>query len=321
VSEPARSQLRSETPSRTRSTLNAASRSTSAGTSLAPYSVPHSGSVRRRGRKSGLSVEDPAGESTAPMPDVDLDQVANLVGTVARSLHARPIRSYAKTYGSQHTPNGSRPSVSGPEPRPASSRLTSLNGAESSLTHPTQCTQVLIPCSRSLKSIKPSVVASSNAMDIDAPTPRPHIESNTMLLNTISSLSSQGLERSSRQRGPRVAQNSLVEADSVPRPSHLRQQLSPIIKRFGTSRGGNITASKTKNLGMKGALASQAASKPFKTPLPAVPKHVPQTTPNRSSTRREAVMDSPGNMSSDSLDTSFGIDIDCLEEHLKTYDG
>lgn len=278
--------------------------------------------MRRRGRKSGLSAEDPGGESAAPVSDVDLDQVANLVGTVARSLHTRPpTNSHAKTSGSQHPPSGSRSSAPGRESRPVPSRPTPLNGAESSRIRPTRGSQVLIPRSPSLKFIDPSTATSSDAMDIDAPTPRSQIERNTMMLNTVPSLSSQGLGYNSDQRGPRVAQNSVVEADSVPRPSHLRQQLSPIIKRFGTSRSGILPASKTKNLGMKGTLASQAPSKPFKTPLPAIPKHVPLTTPNRPSNRRVAAMDSPGNMSSDSLDTSFGIDMDCLEEHLKTYDG
>lgn len=319
ASEPAQSQRRGETlNARTRSTIGAAPRSAPAGAGTAPYSVPHS-SLRRRGRRSGLGTEDPTGESATATPasDVDLDQVAGLVGTVARSLHARPTKSLANFPVPQLAASGSRSFGSASQPRSGMPRPASRNGIESRLTHPTRNTQVLIPRSRSFKSIEPPVVASSNAIQIDTPTPRSHIENNTTLHNTISSLSpSQGLGHGGSQRGPRMGQNSLIEANSIPRPSPSHQQLSPIIKRFGTSRAGNMAVSKMKSLGMKGTLTSTAASKPFKPPLPAVAK---RSTPIHSSIRRE-VPGSPGNMSSDSLDTSFGIDMDCLEEHLKTYD-
>lgn len=283
--------------------------------------MPHSGSLRRRGRRSALATEDPVDESAALVSDVDLDQVASLVGTVAKSLHARPTNSLTKASGSQLARSGSRSSAFTSQPRSATPRVTSLNGVDSSLpVHPPRST-VLVSHTRSLNAIESSDVTLSNAMDVDVHTPRSRMESSNIAPpNAASSLSSQGLRHDGSQRRTRVGQNLLIEANAVPRPSPLPQQLSPIIKKFGTSRVGNLAASKAKNLGMKGTLVSMAASKPFKTPLPAVPRHVPEIVANRSSIHREVVMDSPGNMSSDSLDTSFGIDMDCLEEHLKTYD-
>jgi len=281
--------------------------------------VPHSGSLRRRGRRSALGTEDPVDESAALVSDVDLDQVASLVGTVAKSLHARPTNSLTKASGSQLTPSASRPSASTSQPRSATPRAASFNGVDPSLlVHPTRSTQVLVSHPRSLNTTQFSDVTLSNAMDVG--TPRSRIDSSNIVPPIAgSSLSSQGLRHDGSQRRARVGQNSLVEANTVSRP--LPQQLSPILKKFGTSRVGSMAASKGKNLGMKRALVSMAASKPFKTPLLAVPKHVPEIATNRTSIHREVVMDSPGNMSSDSLDTSFGIDMDCLEEHLKTYDG
>lgn len=75
-------------------------------------------------------------------------------------------------------------------------------------------------------------------------------------------------------------------------------------------------------LGMKGRPLATAAGKPFKAPLPAVPKRAAAVAPPppRRLSRQEKEAESAANLSSE-FDTSFGVDMDVLEEHLKAYDG
>lgn len=63
------------------------------------------------GRRSPLGTEDPTGESTALVSDVDPNQVASPVGTVAK--HTRPSNSLrvTRTSGSQLAPSGSLPTT------------------------------------------------------------------------------------------------------------------------------------------------------------------------------------------------------------------
>lgn len=159
-----------------------------------------------------------------------------------------------------------------------------------------------------------SAAPSLDAMDIDTPQASTSVNSTEMRTQAALSIPSRD---SSNQSSTQPSQKSTKIVESEPPP--VRKQLSPIIERFGTSRIG-AGAVKAKSLGMKGPMPSLAAAKPFKTPLPATQKRAVEPSAPRTPVRREAPPGNAGDLSSDSFDTSFGIDMDSLEEHLKAYD-
>lgn len=293
--------------------------------------------------------------------EVDLDEIASLVGTVSQSLHQRlnpTINQTTKNGDKKRGPSSlatRRDHEAEPDTAKPSSQRSSRRGSS--------------PPPISQHSQSRSLSSRANTMEFDeSPISHHSSLSESTLASIPSSQTSSGSRVRSRSHSsatidpvlkatpkPIVRQNSIPLSSASSRPSPLRRQLSPAMEK-PTRLPQSSVMGRNRSLGMKGHQTSlAAAAKPFKAPLPKPRAAAPSPTVSYCSNgghgasqgQRSAQTRAPpaklqpqpsrppedddedendnggaGDLSSDSLaDLSFGVDMDVLEEQLKVYDG
>ncbi|KAF8317649.1 hypothetical protein DL93DRAFT_2226210 [Clavulina sp. PMI_390] len=280
-------------------------------------------SVKKRPRRSVLAVHDPANLSS----EMDVDELAGLVHDVAQSLHDKPTptpssskRSLARTPSSQRI----RSTTAERQPRHATSTRSIETSRPIAKPHSSKMVQSGSP----QPIIKPPARPRAGPIDIEV-TPPP---------KTTRSINQSHPAGGSHKSSIACKTNQLLNgvpsrAPAIVEPPPAKPPVSPLMKKFGTSAAASpVLGARNRSLGMKGTLKLNAASKPFKAPLPATSKRGNPNPPNHNPqppiaplSRRPASpppepLDGIGDLSSDSYDVPFDLDRDLVEAELSQHD-